>query len=113
MKAAATSASNFLRLAASTMAVRLLGRRSVTPELYHRPRTFVERPARLGGRLEGASAEAEREDVGDGAQLLHLVVREGRGLAPEEEPAGRLPDAQDQARLEAALDLLRVLGVPR
>src|SRR6185295_2714052 len=95
------------------MVVRLSWAGSVTAELYHCAGAFVERSARPGRRLEGPGAEAEREHVRDRAELLHLVLGEGRRLPPQQEAAAGLADAQEQARLEAALDVLRVLGLPR
>src|SRR6185503_2537404 len=114
MKAAETRASNFRRVAGVTMVLRLLAPRSVTGELYHRSGAFVlEGAPRPGRRLEGARAEAERQDVRDPAELLQVVLAEGRRPAPQEEPAAGLADAQQQARFEPAFDLLRVLGFGR
>src|SRR5262245_20605669 len=111
MKAAETRASNLRRVAGVTMVLRVLVHPSVTGELYHRSRTLVEGPAGLGRRLEGTRAEAEREDVRDRAELFHLLLREGRRPAAQEQPSGRLADAEQEARLEASFDLLRVLGL--
>src|SRR5687767_507095 len=113
MKAAETRASNLRRVAALIMVLRLLDRPSVTGELYHRPGAVVERAAGLGRRFEGPRAQAEREDVRDRAELLEVVLGEGGRLAAQEEAAARLADPQEEARLEASLDLLRVLRLAR
>ena len=84
----------------------------MTRELYHRPRVFVERAPRPGRRVEGPRTEADREDVRNGAELLHFVLGEGRRPAPEEEASAGLADPQEEAGLEAPFDLLRVLGLP-
>src|SRR5258708_19352381 len=92
------------------MGVRLRAPGSVTAELYHGG--IVEGAAGPGRGLEGPRAQAERKKVRDRAEFFHLVFGKRRAFPAKDQAAGRLSDAQEQAGLEAALDVLALLRFP-
>src|SRR5258707_14354868 len=93
------------------MGVRLRAPGSVTAELYHGG--IVEGAEGPGRGVQGPRAQAERKKVRDRAEFFHLVFGKRRAFPAKDQAAGRLSDAQEQAGLEAALDVLGILRFPR